>query len=216
MSAYEVALANGFVGTQAQWLASLQGTGGGTGLPTGGTLGQLLVKNSGTNGDASWRALTKTDVGLANVDNTSDVNKPVSTAQNTAINAVKDRSTHTGTQLSSTISDFVEAAQDATAALLVAGANVTLTYNDTANTLTIASSGGTGGAFTGPTDPVFVEGVQDVIGSSVVAGNGISVAYNDTANTFTVSASSNGTIVLGANDPVPAGTPAGTVIYRTA
>jgi len=31
--------------------------------------------------------LTKSDVGLGNVDNTSDVNKPVSTAQNTAINA---------------------------------------------------------------------------------------------------------------------------------
>jgi microcystin-dependent protein len=31
--------------------------------------------------------LTKTDVGLANVDNTSDVNKPVSTAQQTAIDA---------------------------------------------------------------------------------------------------------------------------------
>jgi hypothetical protein len=31
--------------------------------------------------------LTKSDVGLSNVDNTSDVNKPVSTAQNTAINA---------------------------------------------------------------------------------------------------------------------------------
>lgn len=30
--------------------------------------------------------LTKTDVGLANVDNTSDVNKPVSTAQQTALN----------------------------------------------------------------------------------------------------------------------------------
>jgi hypothetical protein len=31
--------------------------------------------------------LTKSDVGLGNVDNTSDANKPVSTAQNTAINA---------------------------------------------------------------------------------------------------------------------------------
>lgn len=31
--------------------------------------------------------LTKTDVGLANVDNTSDANKPVSTAQQTALNA---------------------------------------------------------------------------------------------------------------------------------
>ncbi len=32
-------------------------------------------------GDKSWQTLNKTAVGLANVDNTSDVNKPVSTAQ---------------------------------------------------------------------------------------------------------------------------------------
>lgn len=35
-------------------------------------------------GDKSWQTLDKTAVGLANVDNTSDVNKPVSTAQATA------------------------------------------------------------------------------------------------------------------------------------
>jgi hypothetical protein len=37
-------------------------------------------------GDKSWQTLDKTAVGLANVDNTSDVNKPVSTAQQTALN----------------------------------------------------------------------------------------------------------------------------------
>ena len=37
-------------------------------------------------------ALTKNDVGLGNVDNTSDVNKPVSTAQQTALNAKLDKS----------------------------------------------------------------------------------------------------------------------------
>jgi hypothetical protein len=37
-------------------------------------------------------ALTKNDVGLGNVDNTSDVNKPVSTAQQTALNAKIDAS----------------------------------------------------------------------------------------------------------------------------
>ena len=36
---------------------------------------------------ATVTGLTKSHVGLANVDNTSDVNKPVSTAQNTAIAA---------------------------------------------------------------------------------------------------------------------------------
>jgi hypothetical protein len=36
-------------------------------------------------GDKSWQTLDKTVVGLANVDNTSDVNKPVSTATQTAL-----------------------------------------------------------------------------------------------------------------------------------
>jgi len=53
---------------------------------------------------------TKTTIGLGNVDNTSDINKPVSTAQATADSAVQSfsvqRSNHTGTQTASTISDF--------------------------------------------------------------------------------------------------------------
>ena len=58
------------------------------------------------------------------------------------------RANHTGAQLASTISDFTEAAQDAAAALLVAGTNVTLNYNDAANTLTINATGGGGGGAT--------------------------------------------------------------------
>jgi hypothetical protein len=45
-----------------------------------GTTGQYL------RGDKTWQTLDKTAVGLNNVDNTSDVNKPVSTLQQTAIN----------------------------------------------------------------------------------------------------------------------------------
>lgn len=37
-------------------------------------------------GDKSWQTLDKSAVGLGNVDNTSDANKPVSTAQQTAFN----------------------------------------------------------------------------------------------------------------------------------
>lgn len=54
--------------------------------------------------------LVKADVGLGNVDNTDDVSKPVSTAQAAADTAVAAfsiaRANHTGTQLSSTISNF--------------------------------------------------------------------------------------------------------------
>jgi Phage tail repeat like len=58
----------------------------------------------------------------------------------------RDRANHTGTQLSGTISDFSEAVDDRVAALLVPGSNITLTYNDAANTFTIAAtlSGGSG------------------------------------------------------------------------
>lgn len=38
-------------------------------------------------GDKSWQTLNKATVGLSNVDNTSDANKPVSTATQTALDA---------------------------------------------------------------------------------------------------------------------------------
>lgn len=41
-------------------------------------------------GDKSWQALDKSAVGLGNVDNTSDANKPVSTATQTALDAKVD------------------------------------------------------------------------------------------------------------------------------
>ena len=47
----------------------------------------------------------------------------------------------------SQVTDFSEAVDDRVGSLLVAGTNVTLTYNDGANTLTIDSSGGGGGSF---------------------------------------------------------------------
>lgn len=61
-------------------------------------------------GDKTFQTLDKAAVGLGNVDNTSDVNKPVSTAQALADAAVQafsiQRANHTGTQTASTISDF--------------------------------------------------------------------------------------------------------------
>ncbi|QQS20454.1 hypothetical protein IPL85_05800 [Candidatus Saccharibacteria bacterium] len=48
---------------------------------TAGTTGQYW------RGDKTWQALDKTAVGLANVDNTSDADKPVSTATQTALNS---------------------------------------------------------------------------------------------------------------------------------
>ena len=57
-------------------------------MQTAGTTAQYY------RGDKSWQTLDKTAVGLANVDNTSDANKPISTATQTALTG-KASSTHT-------------------------------------------------------------------------------------------------------------------------
>ncbi|WP_211243831.1 right-handed parallel beta-helix repeat-containing protein [Runella limosa] len=58
-------------------------------------------------GDKTWQTLDKTAVGLSNVDNTSDVNKPISTATQTALNGKV--SPHTIAQLRAFVSGDVVA-----------------------------------------------------------------------------------------------------------
>lgn len=94
--------------------------------------------------------------------------------------ALRDRATHTGTQTSASISDFTEAVQDAVAALLAEGTNVTLTYNDAGNVLTVAAAGGSGGGLD-------AEGARDAIGVALLGTGVISVVVNDAADTITIS-----------------------------
>ena len=69
--------------------------------------------------------ITKSMVGLGNVDNTSDANKPVSSATQTALN------------LKANTADIAELAQDAVNTAIVAGTGLDKTYDDLANTITI-------------------------------------------------------------------------------
>ena len=59
----------------------------GQGVIPGGTTYQVLAKTSGTDYATQWKTIDKTAVGLPNVDNTTDLAKPVSTATQSAINA---------------------------------------------------------------------------------------------------------------------------------
>lgn len=61
-------------------------SGGGSSVAVGGTTGQAYTKLSDANFHAGWTTIDKTFVGLGNVDNTSDADKPVSTATQTALN----------------------------------------------------------------------------------------------------------------------------------
>ena len=50
LSAYDIAVANGFVGTEEEWLLSLEVKG----VPIGGTTGMQLFKTSATNYATQW------------------------------------------------------------------------------------------------------------------------------------------------------------------
>ena len=64
-------------------LAHWWGQQGGGGLPQGGGPGQTLMVDS--QGYAKWKLPTKADVGLGKVDNTADLDKPISRATEAAI-----------------------------------------------------------------------------------------------------------------------------------
>lgn len=72
--------------------------------------------------------------------------------------AGKAASSHS--HIASSIVDFAEAVDDEVASLLVAGANVTISYNDVGNAITIASTGVTS-----------LDGLSDVAVSSAAAGH---------------------------------------------
>jgi hypothetical protein len=76
--------------------------------------------------------------------------------------------------------------------LLIAGTNITLVYNDVANTLTISAAGGGGSLAStddlseGVTNLYFTnERVDDRVNALIQNGTGLNWSYNDGANTLT-------------------------------
>lgn len=102
-TAFDIAVQNGFVGTEAEWLATLIGE---SAYETAVRLGEFVGTESewvqcladiysrnaessgkafvaGVTGIGAWKQLTGADVGLDKVDNTPDLEKPVSDPQTT-------------------------------------------------------------------------------------------------------------------------------------
>lgn len=82
-----------------------------------------------------------------------------------------------------------EQVQDIVGALITAGSNVTVTYNDAASppTIVIAATGGGGGLNS--------EQVEDVVGALIVAGAGISAVYDDASSPPTLTITATGSVV---------------------
>jgi hypothetical protein len=77
------------------WVDLAYGGIAGTGVPLGGTTSQALVKTSDADYATNWATIDKTFVGLSNVDNTSDANKPISVATQTALTNLQTQITNT-------------------------------------------------------------------------------------------------------------------------
>lgn len=102
-------------------------------------------------GDKTWATLDKAAVGLANVSNTSDANKPVSTATQTALDGKQDISAHltvaaSGNFTSAQNGDFIESTS-ATAITLTIPTGLPANwsaevYQGGAGQVTIAADGG--------------------------------------------------------------------------
>jgi len=92
--------------------------------------------DSHANNTSNPHSVTKAQIGLDNVDNVSAA-------------SLRDRSTHTGTQSSSTISDFNEAAQDAVGNALIDSADIDFNYPDVDNQISaqLTSTGVVAGTY---------------------------------------------------------------------
>jgi hypothetical protein len=114
-------------------------------LSLGTITGTIIPINIDTGTDISLPVATTSLAGLQSASDKSKLDGiAIAATANSTDAQLRDRSTHTGTQLAATISDLTETVQDIVGAQLVAGTNVTLNYNDAAGTLTVNASGGAG------------------------------------------------------------------------
>lgn len=125
-------------------------------------------------------ALTTHTADTANVHGIADTTLLETTAgaqskADAAQAAAIQRANHTGTQSSSTITDFHEAVGDAVAALLASGTQISLSYNDAGDSLTVSATGAD------------AEAMRDTLGAALVGVGNISVTVNDGADTITIS-----------------------------
>lgn len=148
----DVQVSNPVIGEVLKWNGTqfvnapdaTSGGAGATNLSASATSTSVVVA-SDTGTDATITGATGSSAGIMTAaDKTKLDGIPANATANSSDNTLLNRSNHIGTQTASTISDFTESVQDVMASTIVAGSNISVTYNDALNTLTIASTGGSG------------------------------------------------------------------------
>ncbi len=112
--------------------------------------------SGGGGGAASWGTITgtlssQTDLNSALAGKAASTHTHAQSDVTGLVSALSGKAATSHTHTASDVTDFSEAVDDRVSALLVAGTDISLSYNDASNTLTITStaSGGGGGAIEG-------------------------------------------------------------------
>lgn len=152
---------------------------------TGGGGGDYTDEQAQDAAAAALVAGTHTGITVVYDDAENKINLSTSATTNATDAQLRDRNTHTGTQLAATISDFSESVDDRVNGLLVAGNNIAFAYNDAGNSLTISS--------TGSASVSTISGVTYDGSSRVTAYSKDGVAYTVTyPNSTTIVVAGNG------------------------
>lgn len=175
ISAYQVAVAEGFVGTEEEWLDSLIGPEGPAGTTTWAGIADKPSTFPPATHNHDDRYPTDAEVATLIAEGQPDLSSFVE-GTDPRLSDARTPTAHTHT--SAGITDFVEAAQDAVAALLAGASGVSLSYDDAANTLTITGGGDAG---------LDAEAVRDAIGVALIGSGLITVTVNDALDTITIS-----------------------------
>jgi hypothetical protein len=189
-------------------------------------------------GDKTWQTLDKTAVGLSNVDNTSDLNKPISTATQTALDGKVDENAAitgaTKTKITYDSKGLVTSGADATTADIadstnkryVTDAQLTVIGNtsgtNTGDQTSINGISGTKTQFnTACSDGDFLyvgdvtqytdELAQDAVGNILVDSTTVDFTYNDGIPSITADVKDNS---LGLAKLTATGTPSATTFLR--
>jgi hypothetical protein len=162
---------------------------------TAGTTGQYY------RGDKTFQTLDKTAVGLANVDNTSDLNKPISTATQTALNA-KQATLVSATNIKTINGNSILGSGD----LVVSGGGGGTVTSVAALTLGTTGTNLSSTVANGTTTPVITLNVPDASATNrgaLTAANWTTFNNKQNALTLTTTGTSGAATLVGATLNVP-------------
>jgi hypothetical protein len=171
--------------------------------PADGNKGEITVSGSGTVWNVNAGAITAAEVGLGNVNNTSDANKPISTATQTALNLKADTTAVTA-------ADALKADKTTTittTAPLAGGGDLSANRTLTVATFSASVAGVVPASGGGPTNYLRADGLWappagsggggittedavDATAAAFAAGThtNVTVTYNDAANSISLAA----------------------------